>query len=73
MARVPHLFGRDPFARTTVKRFLVSRFDRKPCSWCGGRQGKYRYVVEGDGLRTVQEPSYGPAFCCVGCWRAHEC
>jgi hypothetical protein len=69
MARVPHLFGRDPFARTTIKRFLVSLFDRRPCHWCGSRLGRFRYANEGD-ARSVSDPG-GPGFCSVECWRAY--
>lgn len=74
MARVPHLFGRDPFARTTIKRFLVSRLEgRKTCHNCGSRSGRFRYAVESDGLNTTREdPGYGPAFCDVTCWREYS-
>jgi hypothetical protein len=71
MARIPHLFGRDPFSRTEIKRFLVPKGYRKSCTNCGSRAGRFRYAVEGDS-RPASEPTNGRAFCSADCWRAYE-
>lgn len=63
---------RDPFARATMVRYTVPKWDRKGCAWCG-QPAKYRYRWESDGLysRAPQWDSLSQ-FCSISCHRSYN-
>lgn len=43
--------SRDPFARETLCRETTAKHGRKPCDWCGSREGRFAYFTETDSGR----------------------
>lgn len=64
-------WGRNPYARTDYYRQTVPKVDREPCKWCGNREGKYQYKVDGDhSLNPSRAAPWSRGFCSVSCYRA---
>ena len=63
---------RDPFARTTLMRLLISR-DLLECRSCCSR-ARFRYRWEADAIAPPgAASSWSPPFCSVGCYEEYTC
>jgi hypothetical protein len=61
---------RDPFARHTIMRRIVS--DRGGCDWCGSYRkgsGLFEYSVDSDGGRSADIQG---AFCSISCMEKYH-
>ena len=67
MARI---INRDPFARADFIREAIPMRDRRPCTWCGARPGRFLYGWHRDGIYTRPELNPRP-FCSVDCYRSY--
>ena len=76
--------SRDPFARSTLLRYVAECSDTETCTTCGavrvknkaGRlQPLYQYMNHSDGMNSapLRAPSWIKGkFCSIGCWRQYH-